>query len=75
MKKNRFATGATQVSLTNEGLRKIEILVPTEELLIKYSKITNSYIEKCEILKSQIQQLQSARDKLLPKLMNGEIEV
>ena len=73
--KNRFATGETQVSLTNEGLRKIEILVPTEELLIKYSKITNSYIEKCEILKSQIQQLQSARDKLLPKLMNGEIEV
>ncbi|MCR5254159.1 MAG: restriction endonuclease subunit S [Treponema sp.] len=73
--KNMFATGATQVSLTNEGLKRIQILVPTEELIIKFSSITNSFIKKMEILKHKNKQLQSARDKLLPKLMNGELEV
>ncbi|HAC32629.1 MAG TPA: restriction endonuclease subunit S [Treponema sp.] len=70
--KNRYATGATQVSLTNEGLRRIIILVPTEDLMIKFSSIVNPLIKKMEVLKEQIKILQSSRDKLLPKLMNGD---
>ena len=73
--KNRYATGATQVSLTNEGLKRIEILVPTENLIIKFSTIANHIIKKSELLKNQIQLLQQARDKLLPRLMSGEMEV
>lgn len=73
--KNRYATGATQVSLTNEGLRRISILVPSEDLIIKFSSIANHIIKKSELLKNQIQLLQQARDKLLPRLMSGEMEV
>lgn len=73
--KNRYATGATQVSLTNEGLRRISILVPTEDLIIKFSSIVNHIIKKSELLKNQIQLLQQARDKLLLRLMSGEMEV
>ena len=67
--KNRYATGATQVSLTNEGLRRINILLPTEDLIIKFSNQVNNFIKECELLKIQNQDLQLARDKLLPKLM------
>ena len=73
--KNRYATGATQVSLTNEGLKKIEILVPTVDVAKRFSEIVENYILTCESLKRKCKLLQQVRDRLLPKLMSGEIEV
>lgn len=73
--KNRYATGATQVSLTNEGLKKIEILIPTIDIVQQYSRMVEPYLEKAELLKRNCKLLQQARDRLLPKLMSGEIEV
>ena len=73
--KNRYATGATQVSLTNEGLKKIQVVLPTIDVAERYSRIVEPYIEKAEQLKRSIKLLIQARDRLLPKLMSGEIEV
>ncbi len=73
--KNRYATGATQVSLTNEGLKKIQVVLPTIDIAEKYSRIVEPYIEKAEQLKLSVKLLSQARDRLLPKLMSGEIEV
>ena len=73
--KNRYATGATQVSLTNEGLKKIQVVLPTKDVAEEYSRIVEPYIEKAEQLKRSIKLLRQARDRLLPKLMSGEIEV
>ncbi len=73
--KNRYATGATQVSLTNDGLGKIYVLLPNDEIIEEYSKLVEPYMLKAELLKHNIQLLIQARDRLLPKLMNGEIEV
>ena len=73
--KNRYATGATQVSLTNEGLKKIQVVLPTKGVAEEYSRIVEPYIEKAEQLKGSIKLLSQARDRLLPKLMSGEIEV
>lgn len=55
--------------------RRISILVPSEDLIIKFSSIANHIIKKSELLKNQIQLLQQARDKLLPRLMSGEMEM
>lgn len=71
--KNRYATGATQVSLTNEGLKKIRVVLPTKDVAEEYSRIVEPYIEKAEQLKGSIKLLSQARDRLLPKLMSGEI--
>ena len=38
----------------------------------KFSFFAESVLDKIQILQKQIRHLQSARDKLLPKLMNGE---
>lgn len=73
--KNRFATGATQVSLTNEGLKRINVILPTKSLVQQYSEIIEPYMQKAELLKCNIKKLAEARDRLLPRLMSGEINV
>lgn len=73
--KNRYATGATQVSLTNEGLGKIHVLLPNDAIIEEFSKLVEPYMLKAELLKHNIHLLIQVRDRLLPKLMNGEIEV
>lgn len=69
--KNRYATGSTQVSITNEGLSKIMALVPPEDLVIKFSKVSNSVIETVTALRESNMKLSEARDKILPRLINS----
>jgi len=73
--KNNYATGATQVSLNDSSLKKIKVLLPKIDLIEQYSKIVNSLLEQCSYLRNQNQKLTQARDLLLPRLMNGKIEV
>ena len=44
--KDRYATGATQVSITNEGLSRIRCLLPTTRLAEEFSLVTNKIIEE-----------------------------
>lgn len=73
--KNNYATGATQVSLSDSGLRKIKVLFPALDLIKRYSETINPLLEECSILRKQNQKLAQARDLLLPRLMSGKIEV
>lgn len=73
--KDAYATGATQVSLNNEGLSKIEFIEPAENIVKEYGKFTLSVINKIFILQKINNQLKEARDILIPKLIMGEIEV
>ena len=73
--KNRFATGATQVSLTNEGLSRIKYFSPDSKIVKKFSIKTNKIIETIFLLRESCFKLTEARDRLLPKLMSGEIAV
>ncbi len=73
--KNNYATGATQVSLSDGGLKKIKVILPKLELIEKYSSIVNSFLEECAYLRAQNHKLAQARDLLLPRLMSGKIEV
>lgn len=73
--KDSFATGATQVSLTNEGLSKIKFISPKREIVFEFSKRANALIEQILLLREKSVLVSEARDRLLPKLMNGEIEV
>ena len=73
--KDRYATGATQVSITNEGLSRIKCLLPTTRLAEEFSLVTNKIIEETILYRENCTMLTEARDRLLPKLMNGEIEI
>lgn len=67
--KNRFATGSTQVSLTNEGLSKINVLVPSKEIVKLFSKECNEIIERIVVLRESCFKLAEARDLLLPRVI------
>ena len=51
------------------------ILIPTDGLLKQFNLIAEPMYRKVEALEKQIWNATEARDRLLPKLMNGEIEV
>ena len=73
--KNRYSTGTTQKSITNEGIKKIKILISSQDLLnIFDSKASNVY-KKIYVNNKQNQTLAELRDWLLPMLMNGQVKV
>ncbi|WP_173468501.1 restriction endonuclease subunit S [Fibrobacter succinogenes] len=69
------ATGSTFLEITRREFRNMEIVVPSESLLKKFSKIIEPVVNKIRTVKKEIVGLTQSRDRLLPKLMNNEIEV
>ena len=67
--------GAAQPNLSQALIKAIDILIPNENLVKRFSKITSVMFQKKCNLEIQIKSLNEARDRLLPKLMSGEIEV
>jgi type I restriction enzyme S subunit len=69
------ASGSTIKFLTKSMLEEIEVYIPAVEIRDRFNKYSENYQRKIEVLKKQIQVSIESRDRLLPKLMNGEIEV
>lgn len=67
--------GAAQPHVYAKDINALELEVPTENILEFYCKFVSEYFEKIKVLQRQIEILSQARDRLLPKLMRGEIEV
>lgn len=72
--KSRLA-GSTQQYISLGELRKIPIIIPNNEILNKFRKISEKQLEKIYFNVQEIQSLTEIRDTLLPKFMSGEIEV
>ena len=72
---NSVAIGSSQKALTIETVKKIEIEVPEDESLTEFNQKTKIIIKLIYTLQKQNTKLREARDILLPKLMNGQIEV
>ena len=51
------------------------ILIPSQEMLKKYNSLAEHYYNLIICNSKQIEKLKNARDRLLPKLMSGELEV
>lgn len=69
------ASGSTIKFLTRRMLEDILVFVPDEKVLIQFNRNCELFQKKIEVLKAQIILAQEIRDRLLPKLMSGEIEV
>ena len=68
-------TGAAQPKISQGRLAAKEIIMPANELVKEYDKIVVPMIQQAKSLQSQLRLLTEARDRLLPKLMSGEIEI
>ena len=68
-------TGVAQPKISQARLSAKKVLIPDNKLVYCYSERITSMMEKTLLLQSQIDNLKETRDRLLPKLMSGEIEV
>lgn len=68
-------TGAAQPQLTNQSIHTVDVLLPMQQLIESYCKLISPSIELITELKESMLYIVEARDRLLPKLMSGEIEV
>ena len=72
---NSIARGAGQQNISGIVVKNKEVLVPTKQVVDAFTSITNPIFESIKKTSNQIRLLTEARDRLLPKLMSGEIEV
>ncbi len=69
------ASGSTFKEVSGAIMKRVPALIPSEEILEKFTAATCSIFRLQETLEEQNLNLASLRDTLLPKLMSGEIEV
>ena len=69
------SNGATMTNVNKTKFGKIAVVCPTEEVRKDFFDWCAPVFQKIEALSYNIVYLKEARDTLLPKLMNGEIEV
>lgn len=75
MKIKDIVTGAAQPKISQARLSNKEIILPCEALVRKFSDTTKPIFDKIFNSQLSILNLQSARDKLLPRLMNVDFEL
>lgn len=69
------SNGATMTNVNKTKFSNIKVLYPTEDLVMKYNEFCKSIFDKILALSKAMLICEQSRDRLLPKLMNGEIEV
>lgn len=67
--------GAAQPNLSQDMIKGFELIIPDDKSIRGYNLLINPIYLNIKSLQSQIWQLTEARDRLLPKLMSGEIDV
>lgn len=73
---NKLATGASGSTikfLTKGMIDSLEMFVPIETIVARFNQYIESIQNEKERIQSQIRLLTEARDRLLPKLMGGEM--
>ena len=68
-------TGAAQPQLTNQSIHTVDVLLPNKNLIEKFCSATIGMNDTIIKYREQIRLLTEARDRLLPKLMSGEITI
>ena len=68
-------TGSAQQHINKNDINSHRFICPTEQLIKQFCSIVESLNKNIAINLFENQKLSQLRDELLPKLMNGEIEV
>lgn len=69
------ATGGAQQHINKDIVNEYPIILPNEDIILKLNSVVEPMFSKMADLYIQNMKLVEARDRLLPKLMSGEIEV
>ena len=69
------ATGSVILGLSKDDINNLEVYKPTLEEIEKFHKLEQPILNRIIEIKKQNKTLEQIRDTLLPKLMNGEIDL
>ena len=69
------ATGGAQQHINKNIVNAYQIILPEDGIVKKLNDLIQPLFNKIAILSKQNLEIKEARDRLLPKLMSGEIEV
>ena len=69
------AGGSTYLEISKSVFRNFDIICPPQSITVNFQCQTHRILEKTKNISKQIRLLTEARDRLLPKLMSGEIAV
>ena len=69
------ASGSVRQALSYNDFGMIEVLYPSKEMINKFNKSYSKIKNRINKNKMKINNLEQIRDTLLPKLMNGEIDL
>ena len=78
--KNKFfrddiiGNGSIFASISKDELLNQKFLIPEKKLMLQFEKVVSQIDRQIENLDSKNKLLTEARDKLLSKLMSGEVE-
>lgn len=69
------STSSISKAVNSKIIKAMPFVIPNYELVLAFSKIVAPIFEQINSKQKTCLELKQARDRLLPKLMNGEIEV
>ncbi len=67
--------GAAQQNISQQVIKALEILKPSNEVMINFNNLVEPLFKTIKILQHKNINLRRTRDLLLPKLISGEIDV
>ena len=70
-----IVTGAVQPKISQANLNKVPIIIPSKAELKTFDESIQPFFSEIRNLRAENDRLASVRDKLLPHLMSGELEV
>ena len=72
---NSIARGAGQQNISGIVVKETPVIVPSKRIISDFTDVVSQYFTELKVLSLQIRNLSEARDRILPKLMSGKIEV
>lgn len=69
------ASGSTFLEVSATAMKNVPVRIPEQALVEKFAQDMQPFLDEIQVLESQNLRLATLRDTLLPKLMNGKIDV
>lgn len=64
-----------QLELSRETIQNLAVFIPTKDIINRFELLAQALHDRITLLSNEIIRLQESRDRLLPKLMSGEMKI
>lgn len=72
---DNMASGSTFKEISGTAMKNVPVLIPDDKTLYNFQTMSETLFSQQELLENENRNLSAIRNTLLPKLINGEIEV